>query len=109
MEYFVWYLKVLKQYADFNGRARRKEFWTFALINAIVLIVLNYISMVLYYVYYLGILIPSIAVAIRRMHDLGKSGWYCLIPIYNIVLAATEGEPKDNEYGENPKDNMLLD
>jgi len=54
-------------------------------------------------VYSLGVLIPSIAVAIRRMHDVGKSGWFCLIPIYNLILAVTEGQKGDNQYGPDPK------
>lgn len=53
--------------------------------------------------YSLAVLLPNIAVAIRRMHDVGKSGWYCLIPIYNIILAATDGEKGSNQYGEDPK------
>ena len=53
--------------------------------------------------YSLAVLLPAIAVTIRRMHDVGKSGWYCLIPIYNIVLAATEGEKGANQYGPDPK------
>lgn len=54
-------------------------------------------------IYSLAIIVPSIAVAVRRMHDLGKSGWYILIPIYNIVLAATNGQVGENEYGADPK------
>jgi uncharacterized membrane protein YhaH (DUF805 family) len=56
-------------------------------------------------IYSLAVLIPGIAVAIRRMHDVGKSGWFLLIPIYNIILAITDGEKKSNEYGSNPKNN----
>lgn len=55
-------------------------------------------------IYSLGVLIPSIAVAVRRMHDVGKSGWYILIPIYNIILAVTDSQPGPNQYGPNPKD-----
>ena len=54
-------------------------------------------------IYTLAVLIPGIAVAVRRMHDVGKSGWYVLIPIYNLVLACTEGTSGDNEYGADPK------
>ena len=101
-----WYLKVLKNYVGFDGRARRKEFWFFVLFNAIILTVLTVIpkiGMILYYIYSLGVLLPSIAVGIRRMHDLGKSGWFILIPIYNIILACTAGEKGPNQYGEDPK------
>lgn len=57
-------------------------------------------------IYSLIVLIPSIAVGIRRMHDVGKSGWYILIPIYNLILACTEGQYGENEYGEDPKNNL---
>ena len=54
-------------------------------------------------IYTLGILLPSIAVAVRRMHDVGKSGWYILIPIYNFILSVTEGDKGKNKYGTDPK------
>jgi len=99
-----WYLKVLKQYADFNGRARRKEYWIFVLFNSIVAIILSMITPTLYALYSFAVLIPTLAVAVRRMHDVGKSGWYLLIPIYNLILAVTDSVSGDNEYGVNPKD-----
>ena len=93
-----WYLKVLRNYAGFDGRARRKEFWMFFLINLIINYALMFIGFkinmpFLSTIYAFAILIPYIAVWIRRMHDVGKSGWYLLIPIYNIVLAATATYP----------------
>jgi uncharacterized membrane protein YhaH (DUF805 family) len=113
-----WYLKVVKDnYANFNGRARRKEYWMFTLINIIISIgigfIVGFISGItntpslepLSNIYSLAVLIPSIAVAVRRMHDQGKSGWYILIPIYSIVLLATEGDRGPNEYGADPKGN----
>lgn len=103
---FAYYLSVLKNYTKFDGRARRAEFWYFTLINMIIYYILGYINGFLSIIYYLGILIPSLAVAIRRMHDVGKSGWFILIPIYNIVLAATAGETGDNQYGSDPKDTI---
>ena len=69
-----WYLKVLSQYADFNGRARRKEMWMFILINAVISIALGMIHSTVGSIYQLAVLVPSIAVQIRRMHDVGKSG-----------------------------------
>lgn len=57
---------------------------------------------------YSAILIPSIAVGVRRMHDVGKSGWILLIPIYNLILSLTEGTKGENEYGANPKANFNL-
>jgi uncharacterized membrane protein YhaH (DUF805 family) len=107
-----YYLEVLKKYADFNGRARRKEYWMFVLFNMIFLYTLLFID--LYFetvfintIYSVAVLIPSIAVAVRRMHDVGKSGWYILIPIYNLVLACTEGDYGSNEYGQDPKNTNL--
>ena len=104
-----YYLKVLKQYADFEGRARRSEYWYFFLFNIIISLGIGFISgliriPILGTIYSLAVLIPSIAVAIRRMHDVDKSGWYCLIPIYNLILACTEGTRGGNQYGSDPKD-----
>lgn len=110
-----WYLKVLKQYADFNGRARRKEYWMFFLVNIGVSIVLGIVGAVIKFpflgaLYSLAILLPGIAVSIRRMHDIGKSGWLLLVglipfigAIVLLVWAATEGTSGANEYGPDPK------
>src|SRR5918997_5258296 len=103
-----WYLKVLKQYADFNGRARRTEFWMFVLFNFIASIVLNLVDVLigtanfastgtgfamtgglLSSIYALAVLIPSLAVGARRLHDTGRSGWWqllALIPIVGIII-----------------------
>lgn len=112
-----WYIKVLKQYAVFNGRARRKEYWMFFLFNIIIVMILGFIEgianinptsddSILANIYKLAILIPSIAVGVRRMHDVGKSGWFLLIPIYNFILAVTDGDKGSNEYGADPKENI---
>jgi len=106
-----WYLKVLKQYADFNGRARRKEYWMFFLFNIIIIYGITILSVALEFpelailstIYNLAVLVPSIAVGVRRMHDVGKSGWYLLIPIYSFILAVTDSEQGENKWGENPK------
>ena len=105
-----WYLKVLKQYTDFNGRARRKEYWMFVLFNSIISVILNMIEPTVYLIYVLAILVPSIAVLVRRLHDVRKSGWFmfiALIPIIGsiwlLILACTDGDSADNEYGSNPK------
>ena len=110
-----WYLKVLKNYAVFNGRARRKEYWMFVLFNAIALFLLAFIDGAtgmldpqtgygtLGSIYSLAVLIPTLAVGVRRMHDVGKSGWFLLIPIYNLVLACTDSEASENKYGPSPK------
>lgn len=113
-----YYLKVLQNYANFNGRARRKEYWMFVLFNFIASFILGFIGGLLDFpilanLYSFAVLLPSIAVGVRRMHDVGKSGWYILIPIYNFILCVTEGDSGENEYGPDPKnentDDSLLD
>lgn len=119
-----WYLKALKQYADFNGRARRMEYWMFILFNAIFgiaamildnLLGLSFSSEIrygfIYLIYTLATIIPGIAVAVRRLHDVDKSGWFyfiVLIPIVGaiwlLILFFTEGTPGRNQYGVNPKE-----
>ncbi|MCR9100340.1 MAG: DUF805 domain-containing protein [bacterium] len=103
-----YYLKVLQNYAVFEGRARRKEYWMFVLFNMLVSFAVGFVDGLtgigyLGLIYSLGVLIPSIAVGVRRMHDVGKSGWFLLIPIYNLILAVTEGEVGANQYGPDPK------
>jgi uncharacterized membrane protein YhaH (DUF805 family) len=107
-----YYFKVLQNYATFSGRARRSEYWLFVLFNTIISLVLLYvgISMEMPFLstfYSIVVLIPSIAVGVRRMHDIGKSGWFILIPIYNLILACTEGDKGKNQYGEDPKENIF--
>ena len=103
-----YYFKVLQNYAAFSGRARRSEFWYFALIHMIIAFILRFIGnltglIILGAIYSLAVTIPAIAVGVRRMHDIGKSGWFSLIPIYNIILALREGEKGTNQYGLDPK------
>jgi uncharacterized membrane protein YhaH (DUF805 family) len=112
-----YFLDCYKKYAVFGGRARRSEYWYFALFLSIVLFLLEIISIVglqastqvgvvagvLYIVFAIASLLPSWGVAVRRMHDVGKSGWFILIPIYNLVLACTAGDVGDNKYGPDPK------
>lgn len=103
-----YYLQVLKNYAQFNGRARRSEYWYFALFSTLISVGLTVLDLVLETgflnsLYSLAVLIPSIAVGVRRMHDVNKSGWYLLIPIYNLILACTDGTKGDNQYGADPK------
>jgi len=117
-----WYLKVLRQYADFNGRARRTEYWMFILFNLIFASIATVLDNVLgltigefpygylYFLYALAIIIPSLAVAVRRLHDIGKSGWMILVTlipligaIWLLVLLVTDSKPGANQYGPNPK------
>ena len=102
------YLSVLKQYAVFDGRARRKEYWMFFLINIIISFILGLVGGFIDFaflgnVYSLAVLLPSIGVAIRRMHDVGKCGWFMFIPFYNLYLACIDSDSGQNEYGPNPK------
>ena len=119
-----WYLKVVRDnYANFTGRARRQEYWMFVLFNMLFVIAIALVSGALiamteisafaglYLIYILGIIIPSLAVAVRRLHDVGKSGWFYLIAlipliggIWLIVLFATEGDKGQNAYGPDPKE-----
>ena len=113
-----WYLKVVRDnYANFSGRARRSEYWYFTLVNIIVGILFSILEVTVSenvtYVnllYSLAILVPSIAVSVRRLHDVGKSGWYYLLIffvvvgwIWLLVLFCTEGDRGANEYGLDPK------
>ena len=111
-----WYIKVLKDYVEFDGRARRKEFWYFVLFHYIFTGVLWLIGMLVepYYVfsliYYLGTLLPYIGVSIRRLHDTGRSGWWLFIglvplagPIILLVYMVSDSQPGANKYGPSPK------
>jgi len=104
-----WYFEVLKKYAVFKGRARRKEYWMFFLINILISVAIGVVDGVLgssgvfYNLYSLAIFIPSIAVAVRRMHDTDRSGWWILLPIVNIIFLAQDSQPGENRFGPNPK------
>lgn len=111
-----WYLKPFKQYIDFEGRARRKEYWTFTVGNMLVSILLGgggalgFGSEILGGLFSLFILIPGIAVAVRRLHDTGRSGFWLfilLIPLIGlfviIFFLVSDSEPGSNTYGPNPK------
>jgi uncharacterized membrane protein YhaH (DUF805 family) len=118
----TWYLAVLKKYAVFDGRAGRMEYWMFFLFNLILLALTMVIDNMLkitfgntgigwiYMLYSLAIIIPDTAVVVRRLHDVGKSGWWYLIGliplagiIWLVVLLATDSQPGTNAYGANPK------
>ena len=110
----TWYLQVLRKYAVFSGRARRREYWMFCLFNILIAVALGFVEgilgiaqesgpSVLVNTYLLAILIPSIAVGVRRMHDTDHSGWWLLLPIVNLVFAVTGGARGDNRFGPDPR------
>lgn len=117
-----WYLQALKKYTVFTGRARRREYWFFVLFNILIsaaLGVVDYFTRtynaeygigLLGAVYALGVLLPAIAVTVRRLHDTGRSGWWLLIVLVPIiggivllVFMVLDGQPGDNQYGPSPK------
>lgn len=109
-----YYLGVLKKYAVFEGRASRKEYWMFVLFNIIISLAISSLFGLmkvpaLACIYSLAILVPSIAVTVRRLHDIGKAGtWYFIVfvpiigGIWLIVLLATAGTTGSNQYGDDP-------
>ncbi|MER5786945.1 DUF805 domain-containing protein [Streptomyces sp. NPDC048291] len=110
-----WYVDVLKKYVVFSGRARRQEYWMFTLINTIIAIVLIAVGAAIHFsalaaIYDLAVLLPSLGVAVRRLHDTGRSGWAILVGIiplvgwiFVLVWLASDGKPEENQYGVNPK------
>jgi uncharacterized membrane protein YhaH (DUF805 family) len=108
-----WYLEVVRKYATFSGRARRKEFWFFYLFNLIFAFVLAFLDGALglgrrgygpfYTIYMLAVLLPYIGVSIRRMHDTNHRGWWILVPFVNLVLAVSNGTEGPNRFGPDPK------
>ncbi|MCG7561594.1 MULTISPECIES: DUF805 domain-containing protein [Pseudoalteromonas] len=119
------YLSVFKNYFEFKGRARRKEYWVFILCSILVSVVLGLVDVTLGLyseeaglgllsgLYALAIIIPSIALSVRRLHDTGRSGWWVLLslipligPIVLIVFYVMDSKPGENEYGPNPKEQL---
>jgi uncharacterized membrane protein YhaH (DUF805 family) len=115
MEMISYYKSVLSKYATFSGRARRSEYWYFALANFLISILLGLfgdLGKLVNFVYSLAVIVPSLAVGARRLHDTNRSGWWLLlilIPIIGwiwlIILMVLDSAP-DNQYGPNPKGAM---
>ncbi|MFE2302443.1 DUF805 domain-containing protein [Streptomyces sp. NPDC059445] len=111
-----WYIDVLKKYATFSGRARLQEYWMFTLISSLIYIALIAVGIsvldtaALAAVYELAVLIPSLAVSVRRLHDTDRSGWwllFALVPLVGgitlLVFLASDSKPEAGEYGPSPK------
>ncbi|MBX3177617.1 MAG: DUF805 domain-containing protein [Candidatus Hydrogenedentes bacterium] len=111
-----WYLDGLKNYTGFSGRAHRTEFWMYVLFTVIVVVVLSIIegivglTGILTTLYYLGTLLPNIAVSMRRLHDTDRSGWWLLIgfipfigAIVLLIFYCLDGTPGSNRFGADPK------
>lgn len=117
-----WFLLALKKYAVLEGRSRRKEYWFFTLFYCLIGIVAGLLDGIfglkvgesdfgmLGLLLMLAFLVPSIAVSVRRLHDIGRSGWWVLIGllpligwIVLIVFAVQDSQPGNNQYGPNPK------
>ncbi|GEC90245.1 MULTISPECIES: DUF805 domain-containing protein [Brevibacillus] len=110
-----WYTSVLKKYVAFTGRARRQEYWMFTLFNIIVSLVIALVdsllgtASVLGLIYSLAVLLPSLSVTARRLHDTGRSGWWILlsfIPFIGAIILIVflcQDSQGDNQYGANPK------
>ena len=117
-----WFVEALNKYAVFSGRSRRKEYWYFVLCNVIVSLVLSGLDALLGTfsssanvgllsgIYALAIIIPTLAVSVRRLHDIDRTGWWVLIhlvpvigSIVLLVFAVLDGTPGENRFGSNPK------
>ena len=121
-----WYLAVLNKYAVFEGRARRKEYWFFVLFNILISIALGIVDRVtgsfdplsgvglLGGLYAIALIVPGLAVTVRRLHDTNRSGWWVLLPLIPIIgglvlfyFLVLDSNPNSNEYGDSPKANEL--
>lgn len=122
-----YYSICLSKFADFSGRARRREYWTFVLVNCLIALLLLTLGLafgedspasnIMVTIFYLIMLVPNLSVSVRRLHDIGKSGWYMflsLIPLIGglilLIWSLMDSEPGENQYGKNPKeeDNKTL-
>jgi len=122
-----WMLMPYRRYVDFSGRSQRKEFWMFYLLVVIVYVVaailmsmgaptvdpvtgavsgggaMATLGSAILGIFWLGTIVPYIAVAVRRMHDQDRSGWWILVPIANLIFLFIDGTPGPNRFGPDPK------
>lgn len=112
--FIVNYFNVIKKYVEFTGRASRREYWMFILANILIYLGLGLFEgllgvypesddSVFVTIYQLFILLPSLSVGVRRMHDANESGWALVIPIFNLIVALRKGNPESNKFGPPPK------
>ncbi|MTD27425.1 DUF805 domain-containing protein [Erwinia sorbitola] len=119
-----WYLAVLKNYAEFSGRARRKEYWMFILFNTLIQMVLMVLFfhtdgsflqspiLIIYGVYTVATLSPLLAVSVRRLHDTNRPGWWMLLyfvpfgGIVILVILCLDGDKESNRFGAPPKSSL---
>jgi len=113
-----WFLLALNKYADFSGRARRSEYWYFFLFYLLIYVgliilskMLGTVGLILTLLFLLAMIVPSLAVGVRRLHDTDRSGWWLLISlvpligaIIMIVFAVQDSQPGENRFGSNPKE-----
>ncbi len=117
-----WYIQAWKQFGDFSGRSQRSAYWYFLLFNMVIAFALSFLDGFLglagdlgigplYGLYFLAVLIPGLAVSIRRLHDTGRTGWWYLmifVPFFGaivlLVFFCQDSQPGDNQYGPNPKE-----
>ena len=107
MNYFID--GITKHYADFSGRARRKEYWMYVLFNFLAGLIARFFDAlhdpstgftklgILSIILYIGLFLPTCAVSVRRLHDVGKSGWFMIIPFFNVILALSQSVPEKGE------------
>lgn len=107
-----WYVQVLRKYAVFNGRASRTEYWMFFLFNILIAIVISVLEGLIsgsgksglpVLLYKLAVAVPFTAVYVRRLHDVGRSGWWILVPVANFVMCFFDSQAHENVYGPIPK------
>jgi len=118
-----WYLEALKKYAVFSGRSRRKEYWYFFLFNSIFYLILLIIDTLtgtynqengmglLTMIYFIAVLLPSLGLSVRRLHDTNRRGWWILLSLIPIIGAIVllifmvqDSTPGENRFGSNPKE-----
>lgn len=103
-----WYIKAIKNYSTFSGRAKRREYWWFTLFNGLISLGVTLFSLlfgddwIISTIYSLFAFLPGLAVMVRRNHDAGYSGWWILCPIFNLILMFFKSDPEDNRFGPYP-------